>query len=124
MSYYRKIYYDNQTGNVIRMEAKPNADFIKTTFDQDYQSIKELNNRLYNTIGLLELNNDQYDDDFAVCGLNVKVDLVTKELTFMHPTGNGEQTTPEKPLVDQIADLQAVLGKTQDAINFLLFGGM
>ena len=123
MSYYRKIYYDNQTGNVIRMEAKPNADFIKTTFDQDYQSIKELNNRLYNTIGLLELNNDQYDEDFAVCGLNVKVDLVTKELTFMHPTDNGT-TAPEKPFVEQIDDVKADIGKVQDAINFLIMGGM
>jgi hypothetical protein len=123
MAYYRKIYYDNQTGSVIRMEAKPNADFIKTTFDEDYQSIKDLNNRAVNTIGLLELYNDQYDQDFAVCGLNVKVDLVTKELRFMHPTDNGD-TTPEKPFVDQITDLKELLDQSRVAINFLLMGGM
>lgn len=106
MAHYRKIYYDKVSGKVIHQEGQP-LGIIKTTLTQDYQTIKDLNERSIDTIALLELENDSYDFDFQQCGNNVTVvNPTTKELAFTYPAPVGP-VTPEKPWSQQLIDLKS-----------------
>lgn len=107
MAIYRKVYYDKNTGQVIKSQAYTEEGFIETTLLQDYHSIKELSEYYLDVIGMLELRNDNLDESFRLCGNNIQVDLVTKELTFNYPSDNGGQPiTSEKSLPEQLQDLK------------------
>lgn len=106
MAIYRKVYYDKVSGKVIHQQGYNFQGFIKTTLQQDYQSIKDLNSRSIDTIGLVEFEYDSYDEDFLLCGNNVKVDLNTEELIFTYPSGGGGSVTPDRPLTEQVTELK------------------
>lgn len=105
MAIYRKVYYDKDTGQVIMSYGYSEQGFVITTLIQDYYTFKELNNRHIDQIGLIELEEDNYDEDFRLCGNNIQVDLVTKEFTFNYPTTNGI-TSSNKGLVEEMNDLK------------------
>jgi hypothetical protein len=109
MTTYRKIYYDKSSGEVI-YHVSFNSEFIKTTFDQDYDSIKGLNQRVKDTIGLIELNNDNYDQEFLSSN-GVKVNITNKELEFSYPDPNEPTAPPvyQKPLSEQVSALSEQL---------------
>lgn len=106
MAIYRKVYYDKSTGQVILSQAYNQIGFVETSLIEDYHSIKELNKYYLDSIGMIELHNDEYDEDFRLCGNNIQVDLVTKEFTFNRPTENGIVPS-KKGLLEEMAELKA-----------------
>lgn len=116
MAIYRKVYYDLISGKVIHQQGFSFQGFIKTTFLQDYQTIKDLNSRSIDTIGLVEFEYDSYDEDFILCGNNVKVDLNTEELIFTYPNGGGS-VTPDRPLTQQVTELKVQNAQLKSLVN-------
>ena len=51
--FFRKIYYDNQTGDVL-YSAMRSGSVVKTTFEQDVEAIAQLNGRTKENTGCLE----------------------------------------------------------------------
>lgn len=126
MAIYRKVYYDKFSGQVIT-QISFSEGYVKTTLLQDYQSNKALNSLLFDSIAVLELRFDNYDESFRRCGNNVRVDLNTLQLYFTYPTENGGTTAPTKPFEQQISDLKtenAVLKQQSTQINQDLQGLM
>jgi hypothetical protein len=105
MTQIRKIYYDLLTGNILYHISFNSGQFVNTTFDQDYFSILDLKSRAKETIGLLMLENDNNDQNFALCN-SVKVNVDTKELVFTYPSDGESTVTPEKPLTTQVTELK------------------
>jgi hypothetical protein len=106
MAIYRKVYYDLTSGQIIYHCSFGSKGFVKTTLDLDYEIIQPLKERVKSTIGLLEFNNDNFDQDFSIC-TGVRVNLDTKGLEFTYPQ-EGESTEPvfQKPLTEQVTELK------------------
>lgn len=104
-----KIYYCNLTGNIIKIKNDMQGCVKETTFDEDYEIYKELNEREKESIGLIEIEYGQY----AILSKNstgVMVNLETKELIFSY----GE--IPQSP---QEPNLEDVVKEQGDKISIL-----
>jgi hypothetical protein len=107
MAKLRKIYYDKTTGNVI-YACSFNEEYIDTTFDHDYETIKELHARTKESIGLIRLENGEYEEDFRQCN-GYRVNPETLELEFSYPDPNAtepQESVFVKPLTEQIEELR------------------
>lgn len=109
-----KIYYCKVTGKVIRIMC--NMFNVKnTTFDEDYSSYKDLNERVKETIGLIQIEYGQY----AILSKNstgVMVDLESKELIF---TYEEIPQPPQEPTWEEQVDNKISILQEQNA-NLLL----
>ena len=76
----RTIFYDKQTGNII-VNTGEREDYVKPTIEQYMNSYRELKERDPETIGYIELEVDEYQQDFEE-GRLVGVDPETEELIF------------------------------------------
>lgn len=93
MKGYRRIYFDKETGIKIAEFALDN-NFIPMTIEQEIASFKALSERNRDTFSVLELEYDQYAQDFAE-GRLIGVDLEKKTPIFEY--SNSEN--PEEPIV-------------------------
>lgn len=125
----RKIYYCNITGEVIKILGETYNFRIETTLEQDYERFKELNEREFSSISLLELEYGVMYDEFSKC-TGVMVDLETKELIFSYEELPQEPTEIEI-IQEKISILEAEnetlkqeLSITQDAVNELIFNSL
>ncbi|MEC0107281.1 hypothetical protein P4H27_10065 [Paenibacillus taichungensis] len=96
MNIRRKIYYDLETGNVIKDTGEHSGDFVETTREQDFSSYIVLSERLPETIGMKQLEYGSYASDFAGGGVITRVDLETLEPLFTYPDPTDPET-PEEP---------------------------
>ncbi|WP_063848060.1 hypothetical protein NYE80_30945 [Paenibacillus sp. FSL H7-0357] len=116
----RKIYFDKATGNVILDTGEMVGDVVKTTREQDFASFKVLNERVEETVGMIELEFGQYNVEFRESWGRFRVNLETEELEFLYtnPEAPEEPTEPvyQKPLTEQIKDLTTELSSTQMAL--------
>lgn len=122
-----KIYYDKATGNVIHNTGEYfGRGYVETTEDQDFASIKELAQRVRETVGVLKLQYGQYSREFAQCdSYRVNPDSGTLEFTYPGPQPNplegrlevvetGAANTAQQ-LADTLARLNTTEAQLQDA---------
>lgn len=115
-----KIYYDKATGNVIHNTGEyVGRGYVETTEDQDFASIKELAQRVRETVAVIKLQYGQYSREFAQCD-SYRVDSETGELvfTYLHEPNplEGRMAAVEAGAVDtaqQLADALERLNETQ-----------
>lgn len=105
-----KIYYCKKTGNVL-LKIDDRMGFVKeTTFDEDYETYKELNERKKDTIDLLKY---EYGVFFNLCKDNnfFHYDLEKKELVFK------KVDIEEEPKLTEIDLLKKKLLEMESIIN-------
>ena len=67
----KKVYYELSTGNVIQEIGEREGSVVETTLDQDFQSYASLNERVKDTVGVIQLTYGQYADKFGVYYYNI-----------------------------------------------------
>lgn len=81
----KKIYYELLTGDVILIvPEKSGLNSTNTTKEQDFQMYDVLQARNPEQIGIIQLEYDQFQEDFQRAK-SVKVDLETNDLLFEFP---------------------------------------
>lgn len=90
----RKIYFDNKTGEVLANTGQHSGDVRETTQEEDFETYKALSERVPETVGVIQLEYDQYDQDFAE-GILDHVDPETKQLNFRYPDPSNPEPEPE-----------------------------
>lgn len=121
----RRIYFDIATGNIILDKGEMQGSIIVTTIEQDITSFAALSERNRTTFDVIELPFGAYAQDFMECN-GYRVNPTTKELEFSYPDPNEPQPEPvyQTPLSEQVKNLKTQLETAQEAIDFLLMGGM
>lgn len=117
----RTIFADKETGRVLH-----NTGEITTT-DSDYEkkvdyykTVKELAERVRDSVIEVKLETGQYEHDFRE-GFLDRVDPETKELFFYYPDPNMPEEPPVSvpPLTEQVAQLKAADLDNKEAIASL-----
>ncbi|MED1801770.1 hypothetical protein [Brevibacillus porteri] len=113
----RKIYFDKETGVVlVRTPAILGAE-SNSTIDQDFEIYAALNQRVRETVGVIQLEYGQYDEDFNTCE-TYRVNPTTLELEFSYPDPN--RPTPEpvyrKSLSEEVESIKKSNLDTQEAV--------
>lgn len=118
MNVGRKIYYELTIGNLIIDTGERQGLVVPTTIEQDILTYKELSERNRDTFDVLELEYGAYKQDFAECN-GYRVNVETKALEFSYPDPNEPDAEPsyQAPLSERVKQVE-------DAINFLLLGGI
>lgn len=109
----KKIYYDINTGEVLLIMSEMGGEYRETTFEEDYNTYKVLNERLINTIGCIQLEYGQYAEDFAQCN-GYRVNPETLELEFSYPDPNAtepQEQVYQKPLTEQLKETQQAVAE-------------
>ena len=109
----RKIYYDKTTGNVIVDTGEMMGAVVETTIDQDFETYQALNERVRDTVGVIQLEYGQYAQDFAQCN-GYRVNPETLELEFSYPDPNEteqQEQVYQKPLTEQLKETQQALAE-------------
>ncbi|WP_051236802.1 hypothetical protein [Paenibacillus pinihumi] len=78
----RKIYYDKASGEVIVDTGQRAGSVVPTTVEQDYAAYRSLVVRLPDTVGLLQLQYGDFEQDFANC-VGYRVDPDTEQVLFL-----------------------------------------
>lgn len=114
----KMIFYDKVTGEKIVDTGEWSGVNIKKTVDQQIATYKELSERNRDTFDVLELPYGAYSQDFRECN-GYRVNVETKALEFSYPDPNETETEPsyQAPLSERVKQVE-------DAINFLLLGGI
>jgi polyhydroxyalkanoate synthesis regulator protein len=121
----RKIFYDIITGDVITDTGERQGAVTATTIEQDIETFKTLKERVRETFDVIELPFGAYAQDFSECN-GYRVNPETKQLDFSYPDPN-EPDAPQSyqaPLSEEVKTLKTQLQTTQEAVDFLLMGGM
>lgn len=115
-----KIYYDKTTGDRI-WDVSYNQDTV-VNFDHDYETVIDLNSRVKDSIGLLVLENGEYEQDFAE-GRLIGVDLEKKIPLFAYPNPEdpGQELTPLVPLSEEVIRLTNENKAQDQVIEELMF---
>lgn len=90
----RRIYYELSTGNVVFDTGERSGIAEPTTVDQDFEMQANLQNRVRDTLGIIELEYGQFRQDFSAM-LGFTVDPKTEELIFKYPQMYDGETPPE-----------------------------
>lgn len=115
----RKIYYDKLTGDVIQDIGERSGSVVETTQEQDFEVYQILKERVPETVGVIQLDYNQYIEDFGQC-TGYRVNTETLELEFSYPDPNQEETGPpifQKALSVQVDELKDELTNTQLALT-------
>lgn len=126
MESYKRIYFDIMTGKVIQETGFYDSGMIKPpTIEEEIQKYKILSERNRDTFDVIELELGQYTQDFTECD-GYRVDPITKGLEFSYPDPNQPEAPQafHKPLSEEVKTLKAELKSTQEAVDFLIMGGM
>ncbi|MEK3696905.1 hypothetical protein NYE33_07890 [Paenibacillus sp. FSL R10-2199] len=122
-----KIYYDVNNGNVIVNTGERFGSVVETSWEQDFLTYAALEDRLTKTVGMLQLEYGEHQQDFAICN-GYKVNIETEKLEFSYPDPNESEAPQEpvyeKPLTEQIATLQQRTEANEAAILALLDFGL
>lgn len=110
----RKIYWDKNTGDVLIDTGERYGSVRETSKKEDFSTYKSLNERIPETVGLIQLEYGQYDQDFVECN-GYRVNLDTLELEFSYPDPNDP--TPQEPNYQKPLSVEVVELKQSDAEN-------
>lgn len=107
---FRRLYYDKQTGNIVLDYSFRGGSYTIPTVEQDFNSYTNLKNRAVDTVGYIEFNYGEYEQDFAECN-GYRVNPTTLGLEFSYPTEGEQPQEPvyQKPLSVQVAEQQSVI---------------
>jgi hypothetical protein len=121
----RKIFYDVTTGNVLVDTGEMQGYVVDSTIEQTIAAYKILTSYNRSQFDILELSYGQFAHDFASCN-GYRVNVITKNLEFSHPDPTEPEAPPvyQEPLAQQIKELKNELAVTQQAVDFLLMGGI
>ncbi|WP_231110075.1 hypothetical protein [Anoxybacillus flavithermus] len=99
------------------------GEYRETTFEEDYNTYKVLNERLINTIGCIQLEYGQYAEDFAQCN-GYRVNPETLELEFSYPDPNQPEAPQvfRKPLTEEVEETKQAIAEL--ALLITQMGGM
>jgi len=119
----KRVYFDNRTGNAITVTGETSFGF-ETSFEQDYEFYPSLKAVDKQFIGCKQLQYGENCQEFAECD-GFRVNVETKELEFSYPDPSKPDAPQvfQKPLTEQIKELQTQLKIAQDAIDFLVMNG-
>ncbi len=116
----RKIYYDIATGFVLVDTGEFEGAVANSTIDQDVQKYSELSKRNRNTFEVVELPVGAYSEEFMIAK-SYRVNVLTKQIEFNHSPIKEEY---QVPLTEQVKQIKQELAVTQEALDFILMGGM
>jgi hypothetical protein len=77
----RKIYYDKATGNVIIDTGEKKGYVVESTIDQDFETYRELKERVRDTVGVIQLEYGQFANEFAT-STGYRINPTTLEIEF------------------------------------------
>ncbi|APO44336.1 hypothetical protein BS614_10180 [Paenibacillus xylanexedens] len=103
-----KVYYDLQSGNVIVITPESAGIVVETTREQDFKLYKALDDKVPDSVGMIQLEYGAYMLDRAEGGTIARVDLETLEPLFDYQPKPDEE--PQPPMISftfQIAELAA-----------------
>ncbi|MGN7169256.1 hypothetical protein ACTHSJ_25665 [Paenibacillus cellulositrophicus] len=120
----RKLFYDKSTGGAIQMVDGDivYGDVLETTIEEAFEKYSKLSERVPDTVGVLELEYDEYLQDF-IEGVWTGVDLTSMKPQFHYLDPNDpEQQEPvlQPPLTEQINELRERQDSTEAAILALM----
>lgn len=119
-----RAYYDKLTGNGIEWYALIRGYRIPT-FEEDYQSLKELSKRNTDTIGYIDFENGEYYQDFVQSNGCFRVDPQTLELEFSYPNATEPQEPVyQKPLTEQLKETQQAVAELTLLLATMTTGGV
>jgi hypothetical protein len=120
-----RIYFDELTGNVICPTAETQGAVTKPTIEQDIATYKVLSERNRETFDVIELPFGAFAQDFAECN-GYRVNVITKGIEFSYPDPNQPEAPQvyQMPLSVEVKTLKEELAVTQEAVDFILMGGM
>lgn len=102
---FRRLFYDLSTGNCIVSYSIDEKIFNVPTVDNDFNAYLDLSTRNKSSVGVIEFYNQEFEEDF-ISSNGVKVNLQTNELEFSYPTEGTQQPVYQKPLSEQVKELQ------------------
>lgn len=113
----RKIYYDNRTGEILVDTGQRSGSVRETTQEEDFATYQALAERVSETVGVIQLEYDQYKQDFDE-GVLERVDPDTKELFFNYPGPVDPEAPqePRKPLSVEVDELKQADIENKQAI--------
>ncbi|UOK64737.1 hypothetical protein MT997_10075 [Paenibacillus sp. OVF10] len=111
-----KIYYENQTGNVVLNIGELRGHVFETTKEHDFASYKILSERVPETDDVVQFEYGAYRSDYLEGGVITRIDLDTLEPLFTYP----DPVDPETPQEPRLALSKQVETLMQD--NTLLKG--
>lgn len=118
----RRIYFDTKTGDVLIDCGERWGSVTYTPPFDDLTTYTKLSERFPSSFDFIELPFRAYEQDFREC-IGYRVNLVTRELEFSYPDPDQESIY-QQPLSKEIAQLKLQVEVTQEALDFLLMGGM
>lgn len=121
----RRLYFDKETGNIFFQFAEQVGLVEETTIEQDVSTFTTLSERNRETFDVIDLPFGAFSQDFAECN-GYRVNPETKELEFSYPDPSAPQEPQpyQAPLSEEVKTLREELAVTQEAVDFLLMGGM
>lgn len=113
-----RIYYDKKTGLIIQYTGnfQDNNMIQAPTIEDDFTSYQSLNERVKETVGVIELEQNQYKEELYKA-TNVTVDVKTGQLVF-------DFTPIVKKEIEEKKTLEQRITLVESTINDILLGGM
>lgn len=118
----RKIYYDKNTFEVLTITNEvAGQGVVTTTVNQDFEAYSKLKERTKSSVGVIELEYGQYQQDFFECS-DIRINPSTLALEFHYPDLDNPTNEPvfRKPLTVEIEELKQ---SQADLWELILFGG-
>ena len=109
----KKIYYEKDTGNIILVTPEQSGGAVESTIDQDFEKYEVLKQRVRDTVGVIQLEYGQYEQDFAQCN-DFRVNPQTLELEFSYPDPNAtepQEPVYQKPLTEQLKEMRQAVAE-------------
>lgn len=98
-----RIYYEKTTGNVI-LRTPEVLGGRQSTVEEDFVSFSELNQRVPETIGMIQFEYKQYEQDFAI---SIPTQVVNGEVLWtLMDVPDGVEPVLQKPLTSQVQELK------------------
>lgn len=88
-----RIYFDKDTGNVIQEIGERSGNVVETTKEQDFVVYAALAERVPGTVGMIQFEYKEHEQDREAGGRITRIDLETLEPLFTYP----DPTYPETP---------------------------
>ncbi|MGF9697565.1 hypothetical protein [Paenibacillus sp. MABNR03] len=91
-----RIYYGKETGIVIQEVGERSGVVVETTTEQDFAAYIALAERVPDTVGMIQFEYKEHEQDREIGGRIARIDLETLEPLFMYPDSN-EPEVPQEP---------------------------
>jgi hypothetical protein len=119
----RKVYYELSNGNVVLDTGEREGFVTYTTVDEDFQTYNQLKERVRESVGVIELEYGELSEDFAQCS-GYRINLETTAIEFSYDPPNTPEPTYQRPLTEQVKELESRLNLVQNAMDEMLLGGL